>query len=203
MVVRPPWSVLPTVCPALRTRIGESAQDLAACPQTERQSARPSPCPRPCFATNHVPIVANIAMTIPEGMVVLLVPDPLVEAKSGPQTAAIATAIHIAKIASDAQVSTTRTCVQRRASDGIPVGGCGMVDISHTSLPPEHRRGRRERHRGRPRRRCPELLPAVEPGSQSRVEQRTQRGNDVLGAEGSEFLVQAWARHPDGQHPGT
>ena len=69
-------------------------------------------CPRPYFATNQVPIVANIPMMIPEGMVVVLAPDPLVDTKSGPQTAAIATAIHIAKMARDAQVSVTRARVQ-------------------------------------------------------------------------------------------
>jgi hypothetical protein len=49
---------------------------------------------------------------IPEGIVVVLAPEPLVETKSGPQTAEIATATHMAKIASDAHASVTRTRVQ-------------------------------------------------------------------------------------------
>ena len=72
---------------------------------------------------------------IPEGIVVALAPEPLVETKAGPHTAEIATAAHMAKMASDAQVSVTTTRVQWRVSDGISVGGCEMVDISHL-LPP-------------------------------------------------------------------
>jgi hypothetical protein len=45
--------------------------------------------------------VANIATMIPEGMVVVLEPDPLVATKSGPQIEAIATAVHIAKMSGD------------------------------------------------------------------------------------------------------
>ena len=48
----------------------------------------------------------------PEGIVVVLDPEPLVDTKSGPQTAEIATATHIAKMASDAHVSVTMTRVQ-------------------------------------------------------------------------------------------
>jgi hypothetical protein len=49
---------------------------------------------------------------IPEGIVVVLDPEPLVDTKSVPQTAEIATATHIAKMANDAHVSVTTTRVQ-------------------------------------------------------------------------------------------
>jgi hypothetical protein len=82
-------------------------------------------------------MVANIATAIPEGIVVLLEPAPLVDTKSGPQIVAIATAIHIAKIASDAHISTTRTrWDQCRVSGETAVGGCEIVDMSHL-LPSE------------------------------------------------------------------
>jgi hypothetical protein len=55
-----------------------------------------------------VPIAANIATAIPDGIVVLLVPDPLEETKSGPHTALTATANHIAVTASEAHISLTR-----------------------------------------------------------------------------------------------
>jgi len=43
-------------------------------------------------------------------MVVVVAPEPLVETKSGPHTALIATVLHIAKIASDAHISRTSSC---------------------------------------------------------------------------------------------
>ena len=61
--------------------------------------------PRPYFATAHELIEANTPTVIPEGMVVVFVPLPLVETKSGPQTALQATAIHIVAIASDAHIA--------------------------------------------------------------------------------------------------
>jgi hypothetical protein len=62
--------------------------------------------PKAHFATTHVPSHAKIATKIPDGIVVLLDPDPVVDTKSGPQTAVAATAIHIDVIASDAHAST-------------------------------------------------------------------------------------------------
>jgi len=59
---------------------------------------------------------ANIATAIPEGMVVLFVPDPLEETKSGPHTALTATAIHIAKIASEAHTSLTSNIADQPGS---------------------------------------------------------------------------------------
>ncbi|MCE3286578.1 MAG: hypothetical protein K0S64_184 [Gaiellaceae bacterium] len=56
---------------------------------------------------------ANIATAIPDGMVVLSVPDPLEETKSGPHTALTATATHIAEIASDAHISLMRSSDDR------------------------------------------------------------------------------------------
>jgi hypothetical protein len=50
-----------------------------------------SRCPKPYFATSQVPIEANTATAIADGMVVVVAPEPLVETKSGPQTALIAT----------------------------------------------------------------------------------------------------------------
>jgi hypothetical protein len=47
--------------------------------------------PKPYFATTQVPIEANTATAIPDGIVVLFVPEPLTETKSGPHTAQIAT----------------------------------------------------------------------------------------------------------------
>jgi hypothetical protein len=81
-------------------------------------------------------MAANIATAIPEGMVVLFVPDPLEETKSGPQTALTATAIHIAKIASEAHTSLTTKIADHPGSRTAPVGGCEMVDTSHTSFRP-------------------------------------------------------------------
>jgi len=51
---------------------------------------------------------ANRATAIPDGTVVLFVPEPLVDTKFGPQTAATETAIHIAVIASDAHIFLVR-----------------------------------------------------------------------------------------------
>ena len=56
--------------------------------------------------------MANIATMIPDGIVVVLDPEPLVDTKAGPQTAEIATVTHIAKMANDAHVSVTTTLVQ-------------------------------------------------------------------------------------------
>jgi hypothetical protein len=64
-----------------------------------------------------VPIEANSATAMPEGMVVLLVPPPLVETKSGPQAALQATAIHIAAIASEAHISRTWSSSNQLCSD--------------------------------------------------------------------------------------
>jgi hypothetical protein len=74
-------------------------------------------------------------MAIPDGIFVLFVPAPLLDTKSGPQTAAIATAAHIAKMASDAQVSMTRTrSLQWRVSGEVPVGRCEIFDMGDTSF---------------------------------------------------------------------
>ena len=70
---------------------------------------------KPYFATAQVPMVANIATAIPEGIVVPL-PSLLWETRSGPHTEATATAIHIAAIASDAHVSATSRADQPRGS---------------------------------------------------------------------------------------
>jgi hypothetical protein len=59
-----------------------------------------------CFAIAHVPMEANSATAIPDGMVVLF--DPLVETKFGPQIAQSDTAIHMAVMDSDAQTSLLR-----------------------------------------------------------------------------------------------
>jgi hypothetical protein len=88
--------------------------------------------PRPYFATAHVPIVANTAMAIPDGMVVLFVPEPFTETKSGPHTALTATTTHIATIASDVHVSATRNWADHcRFSGASCVGWCETVDIPH------------------------------------------------------------------------
>ena len=88
--------------------------------------------PKPYFATTQVPIEANTATAIPDGIVVLFVPEPLTETKSGPHTAQIATTTHIAVIASDAHISGTSTSpAHRRFSGAIPEEGCDAVDISH------------------------------------------------------------------------
>jgi hypothetical protein len=64
--------------------------------------------PKAYFATAHVPMDANSATKMPDGMVELL-PSLLDPTKSGPQRAVTETAIHIAVIASDAQTSLTRS----------------------------------------------------------------------------------------------
>jgi hypothetical protein len=64
--------------------------------------------PRAYFATAHVPMAANSATKTPIGMVEPL-PSLLWKTALGPQTEATATAIHIAKIASDAQTSLLRS----------------------------------------------------------------------------------------------
>jgi hypothetical protein len=115
-------------------------------PKPEAQSVWRVRCVKPCFETNHVPIVANIAMMIPEGIVVLFVPAPLLDTKSGPHTDAIATEIHITKIESDAHISATRTRFdQCGVSDEIPLGGWEIVDIPHllpsASVPRTRTRG--------------------------------------------------------------
>jgi hypothetical protein len=75
---------------------------------------------------------ANTATAIPDGIVVLLPPGPLLETKSAPHTALTATAIHIATIASDAHISVARSCKDQRLLSGIArADGCEMVDISH------------------------------------------------------------------------
>jgi hypothetical protein len=67
--------------------------------------------PKAYFAIAHVPIDANSATPIPDGMIVLL--DPLVDTKFGPHKARTDTAIHIAVIAREAQTSLrSRTEVQ-------------------------------------------------------------------------------------------
>ena len=75
-----------------------------------------APPPKPYFATTQVPIEANTATAIPDGIVVVLAPEPLDETKSGPHTALIATALHMAKIASDAHISGTSTWDHIRVS---------------------------------------------------------------------------------------
>jgi hypothetical protein len=50
-------------------------------------------------------MAANIATAIADGIVVLFVPDPLEDTKSGPHTALTATAIHIAATATAAHIS--------------------------------------------------------------------------------------------------
>src|SRR5262245_60733342 len=95
----------------------------------------------------HVPIDANSATKTPSGIVDPL-PSLLWKTASGPQTDATATAIHIAKIASDAHMSRARSSQVHPRSDTVSVGGCEIVDISHL-LPRHHPSSPRSRvHRG-------------------------------------------------------
>ena len=61
--------------------------------------------PKPYFATAYVPIEANTAAAIPGGIVVVVAPKPLVETKSGPQTAPVADTAQMTTIARDAHIS--------------------------------------------------------------------------------------------------
>jgi hypothetical protein len=88
--------------------------------------------PNAYFAIAQVPIAANIATAIPDGIVVWFV-GLLDDTKSGPQTALTATAIHMAAIASDAHISATKSEDQPGRSV-TRVGGCEMVDIAFTSF---------------------------------------------------------------------
>jgi hypothetical protein len=88
--------------------------------------------PNACLAIAQVPIAANIATAIPDGIVVLFV-EPLEDTKSGPQTALTATAIHIAAMASDAHISATKSEDQPLRSV-TRAGGCEIVDIGFTSF---------------------------------------------------------------------
>ena len=90
--------------------------------------------PRPYFATAHVPIEANSATAIPEGMVVVFVPLPVVETKSGPQTALQVTAIHIAVIASEAHISRTWSTSNQLCSGVDRAGGCERLDMATSFL---------------------------------------------------------------------
>jgi hypothetical protein len=91
-----------------------------------------------------VPIDAKIATATADGMVVLFV-GLLLDTKSGPHTAATATAIHIATIASDAHISVTKNRVQC-SSLVTCVGACGMVDISTSFLGSDARTSRPRAH---------------------------------------------------------
>jgi hypothetical protein len=97
--------------------------------------------PKAYFATAHEPRNANNATTIPDGMVVLCVPAPLVETKSGPHTALTDTATHITTIASDPHISRRRRSEARPRCSIDPAGRCEIVDMStppscHQSLRP-------------------------------------------------------------------
>jgi hypothetical protein len=100
--------------------------------------------PKPCLATAQVPIDANTATAIPDGMVVLF-PPLLVDTKSGPHTALTATTTHIAMMATDAHISVTSSRADRSPrSAPAPTGPCERADISHllpgpTFSPPLHR----------------------------------------------------------------
>jgi hypothetical protein len=76
---------------------------------------------------------ANTATAIAAGMVVLFPPGVL-ETNSVPQTAATATATHIATIARAAHISVTSSCTAKPRLAVAPVGGCEIVDISLTSF---------------------------------------------------------------------
>src|SRR5262249_60093895 len=88
------------------------------------------------FATAHVPIDANSATKTPVGIVDPF-PSLLWKTASGPQTEETATAIHIAKIVSDAHMSRAWSNSVHPPSETPPVGGCEIVDISHL-LPRSH-----------------------------------------------------------------
>jgi hypothetical protein len=84
---------------------------------------------------------AKRATATPEGMVVLDVPAPLVETKSGPQIALTETATHIAVIASDAHISLMRKSAAHVPSWMDAAGGCEMLDMSRLlsqEKPPWH-----------------------------------------------------------------
>ena len=64
-------------------------------------------------------------------MVVLFVPLPVVETKSGPQAALQATAIHIAVIASEAHISRTWITSNRRAQVSTQQACVRWLDMAH------------------------------------------------------------------------
>ena len=74
---------------------------------------------------------AKSATAIPDGMVVLFVPLPVVETKSGPQAALQATAIHIAVIASEAHISRTWSTSNQLCSGVDRAGWCERLDMAH------------------------------------------------------------------------
>jgi hypothetical protein len=76
---------------------------------------------------------ANSATKTPVGMLEPL-PSLLWKTALGPQTEATATAIHIAKIASDAHISRARSSTVHPRSETVPLGGCEIVDISTSFL---------------------------------------------------------------------
>jgi hypothetical protein len=76
---------------------------------------------------------ANSATKKPMGIVEPL-PSLLWKIAFDPQTEAIATAIHIAQIASDAHISRARSSMVQPRSETVPVGGCEIVDISTSFL---------------------------------------------------------------------
>jgi hypothetical protein len=82
---------------------------------------------------------------IADGIVV--VPEALLTTRSGPNSASNSTASHITAIASDAHISTTRTCENnRRLSGGAPEASCETVVKSNTSFLSNFRAGRGAAH---------------------------------------------------------
>src|SRR6185436_16936501 len=83
---------------------------------------------------------------IPEGMVVVLAPAPLMATKSGPKMEQNSTASHIAVMANEAHISLTSTRENHRGRSAAVGGACAdTVDMSNTSF---HSRGSRRRRPG-------------------------------------------------------
>src|SRR5690348_12981225 len=79
-----------------------------------------------------------------DGMLVVFAATPLLETRSGPNSASKRTASHIETIASEAHISRTRTRACQRGPSEAADGAAGAtVDISHLLSPVPSHAGRR------------------------------------------------------------